>query len=72
MAVGAYASGLATIEWGLPFWLISSLRACSRRAVSVPFGLPSRRLKGPYFAIATLAAHQITSRRGALRRVLLP
>ena len=46
MAVGAYASGLATIEWGLPFWLISLPASLFTAGRQVPFGLPSLRLKG--------------------------
>ena len=59
MAVGAYTSGLATIEWGLPFWLSIPLASFFTAAVGVFFGLPSLRLKGLYLAIATLAAQQI-------------
>lgn len=59
MAVGAYSSGLATIEWGLPFWLSIPLASLFTAAVGVFFGLPSLRLKGLYLAIATLAAQQI-------------
>ena len=59
MAVGAYASGLATIGWGLPFWISIPLAGLFTAAVGVFFGLPSLRLKGLYLAIATLAAQQI-------------
>ena len=59
MAVGAYTSGLATIEWGLPFWLSIPLASLFTAAIGVFFGLPSLRLKGLYLAIATLAAQQI-------------
>ena len=59
MAVGAYASGLATIEWGLPFWLSIPIASFFTAAVGVFFGLPSLRLKGLYLAVATLAAQQI-------------
>ena len=59
MAVGAYASGLATIRWGLPFWISIPLASLFTAAVGVFFGLPSLRLKGLYLAIATLAAQQI-------------
>lgn len=59
MAVGAYASGLATIHWGLPFWISIPLASLFAAAVGVFFGLPSLRLKGLYLAIATLSAQQI-------------
>ena len=59
MAVGAYASGLATIAWGLPFWISIPLASLFTAAIGVFFGLPSLRLKGLYLAIATLSAQQI-------------
>ena len=59
MAIGAYASGLATLEWGLPFWISIPVAALFTAVVGVFFGLPSLRLKGLYLAIATLAAQQI-------------
>ena len=59
MAVGAYASALATIHWGFPFWISIPLASLVAAAVGVFFGLPSLRLKGLYLAIATLAAQQI-------------
>ena len=59
MAVGAYTSGLVTLEWGLPFWLSIPIASLFTAAVGVFFGLPSLRLKGLYLAIATLAAQQI-------------
>ena len=59
MAVGAYASGLATIVWGLPFWISIPLASLFTAMVGVFFELSSLRLKGLYLAIATLAAQQI-------------
>jgi len=59
MAVGAYAAGILTTQYGIP-WYISTLIACLLTAfVGAIFGIPSLRLKGLYLAIATLAAQVI-------------
>ena len=59
MAVGAYAAGIFTVRFGLPFYLSIPLASLTAAAIGVLFGLPSLRLKGLYLAIATLAAQQI-------------
>lgn len=59
MAVGAYAAGILTARFGIP-WYASTLAACLVTAVvGAIFGIPSLRLKGLYLAIATLAAQVI-------------
>src|SRR5512139_356376 len=59
MAVGAYAAGILTARFGLP-WYLSTLAACFVTALlGALFGIPSLRLKGLYLAIATLAAQEI-------------
>ncbi|MBI4770988.1 MAG: branched-chain amino acid ABC transporter permease [Chloroflexi bacterium] len=59
MAVGAYAAGILTARFGLP-WYTSTVAACLFTAlVGAIFGIPSLRLKGLYLAIATLAAQEI-------------
>src|SRR5512139_18429 len=59
MAVGAYAAGILTARFGLP-WYASTLAACLVTAlIGALFGIPSLRLKGLYLAIATLAAQEI-------------
>ncbi len=59
MAVGAYAAGIFTVRFGLPFYLSIPLASLMAAAIGLLFGLPSLRLKGLYLAIATLAAQQI-------------
>ena len=46
---------------GLPFWLAIPLAAALTSVFGLVFGVPSLRLKGLYLAIATLAAHFITT-----------
>ena len=46
---------------GLPFYLAIPLAALLTSAFGLVFGIPSLRLKGLYLAIATLAAHFITT-----------
>lgn len=59
MAVGAYAAGILTARWGMPWWA-STISACFITAlIGVIFGIPSLRLKGLYLAIATLASQVI-------------
>lgn len=59
LAVGAYAAGILTARFGIP-WYLSTIIACFVTAfVGAFFGLPSVRLKGLYLAIATLAAQEI-------------
>lgn len=58
IGVGAYASGLATIN-GIPFPIALVLGGLAAAAVGMVFGIPSLRLKGIYLAIATLAAQLI-------------
>ena len=53
-AIGAYAAGIATALWGWPLGaaLVGGARG---RAAAVLVGVPTLRLHGLYFAIATLA-----------------
>src|SRR5499426_288573 len=61
LAVGAYATAILEAKVGLPFYLAIPAAASLTAAFGLIFGLPSLRLKGLYLAIATLAAHFITS-----------
>ncbi len=61
LAVGAYSTAIFEVNGGLPFYLAIPLGALSASAVGLIFGIPSLRLKGLYLAIATLAAHFITT-----------
>lgn len=59
MLVGGYASGLASLHWGLPIFLAIPLAGLVTGGVGLLFGLPSLRVKGFYLAMATLAAQFI-------------
>src|SRR5207249_1919275 len=61
LAVGAYSTAVLETKAGLPFWLAIPLAAVLTSVFGLFFGVPSLRLKGLYLAIATLAAHFITT-----------
>jgi branched-chain amino acid transport system permease protein len=61
LAVGAYATAIFEGNFGLPFFLAIPLGALVTSGFGLIFGIPSLRLKGLYLAIATLAAHFITT-----------
>ena len=61
LAVGAYTTAVLEGKAGLPFWVAIPLAAVVTSVFGLFFGVPSLRLKGLYLAIATLAAHFITS-----------
>jgi branched-chain amino acid transport system permease protein len=61
LAVGAYTTAILEVRVGVPFWLAIPLAAGVTAAFGLVFGIPSLRLKGLYLAIATLAAHFITT-----------
>src|SRR5919109_4365921 len=61
LAVGAYSTAILETKAGLPFWLAIPLAAALTSVFGLVFGVPSLRLKGLYLAIATLAAHFITT-----------
>jgi branched-chain amino acid transport system permease protein len=54
-AIGAYAAAIATALWGWPLWLALAWGAAAGAVAAVLVGLPTLRLHGLYFAIATLA-----------------
>ncbi|MFO0988992.1 MAG: branched-chain amino acid ABC transporter permease [Alphaproteobacteria bacterium] len=54
-AIGAYASGIATALWGLPFALALVVGAAAGGAAAGLVGLLTLRTRGLYFAMATLA-----------------
>ncbi len=54
-AIGAYAAGIATALWGWPLAPALAWGAVSAGCAAVLVGLPTLRLHGLYFAIATLA-----------------
>jgi branched-chain amino acid transport system permease protein len=61
LAVGAYATAILEAQAGLPFYLAIPLAALLTSGFGLVFGIPSLRLRGLYLAIATLAAHFITT-----------
>jgi branched-chain amino acid transport system permease protein len=61
LAVGAYATAILEVKAGVPFWVAIPLAALLTSGFGLLFGVPSLRLKGLYLAIATLAAHFITT-----------
>src|SRR3989449_2206276 len=61
LAVGAYATAILETKAGLPFYLAIPVAALLTSVFGLVFGIPSLRLKGLYLAIATLAAHFITT-----------
>ncbi len=54
-AIGAYASGIATALWGLPFALALLIGAVAGGLAAGIVGLLTLRTRGLYFAMATLA-----------------
>jgi branched-chain amino acid transport system permease protein len=54
-AIGAYTAGIVTAMWQLPFWLGLGAGAATGGAAALFVGLPTLRLHGLQFAIATLA-----------------
>jgi branched-chain amino acid transport system permease protein len=53
--IGAYAAGVATAMWGWPLALGIAWGAAAGAASAVSLGIPTLRLRGLQFAIATLA-----------------
>jgi branched-chain amino acid transport system permease protein len=60
MALGAYVSTILTMRAGAPFPLALLGGAVASMLVSIPVGYPTLRLKGDYFAIATLGFAEAT------------
>jgi branched-chain amino acid transport system permease protein len=54
-AIGAYAAGIATALWGWPLSAALFWGAAAGAVAAVLVGLPTLRLHGLYFAVATLA-----------------
>lgn len=59
MAIGAYVSAVAIVQFGLPFALALILAAVSASLAGIVIGIPTLRLKGDYLAIATLGFGEI-------------
>ncbi len=62
IGTGAYAAGFLNTVWlANPWWSLPAAVAVAV-AFSMTVGIPTLRLSGPYFALATLAAAAITQR----------
>ena len=59
--LGSYGVGIAMVQWNLSFGAGMALGAALAVAFAVLIGLPVLRLRGHYFAIATLALTQVMS-----------
>jgi len=57
--IGAYASTLLGLQFGVNAWLGAALGALAAAGLSVAIGWPCFRLKGHYFAMATIAVAEI-------------
>lgn len=57
--IGSYTTALCMLNLGLSFWLAAPLGIALAVVVAVGFGLPTLRLKGPYFVISTLGFGEI-------------
>lgn len=55
VCVGAYATGLATVNYGFSFWPAAMLSVLSGTIISVILGLPALRLSSWYFVLITVA-----------------
>lgn len=55
MAIGGYASTLLAIHFGLTPWIGMLVGGCIAAFVAVLVGIPSFRLKGAYYSLATVA-----------------
>jgi len=57
--IGAYTTGLLMLNAHWSFWIAVPLGAVLAGLVAVAIGLPTLRLKGPYFVIATMGFGEI-------------
>lgn len=53
-AIGAYASAVFSVKFGLPFWFALPLATIVAGLAGAMIGIPSFRLEGAYLALATL------------------
>ena len=61
-AIGAYASALFTLKWGLPFWIAIPVAGAFATVIGALIALPALRLKNLYLAIATLGFGIVTQK----------
>jgi branched-chain amino acid transport system permease protein len=55
VGIGAYTTAVMLIRWDIPFWISMPVGVCLSVGWSFIIGYPLFRLKGHYFAIATIA-----------------
>ena len=55
VGIGAYTTAVMLIRWDIPFWISMPIGVCLSVGWSFIIGYPLFRLKGHYFAIATIA-----------------
>ncbi|MBW2441378.1 MAG: branched-chain amino acid ABC transporter permease [Deltaproteobacteria bacterium] len=55
VGIGAYTTAVMLIRWDIPFWASMPIGVCLSVGWSFIIGYPLFRLKGHYFAIATIA-----------------
>lgn len=55
VGIGAYTTSVMLIRWDIPFWVSMPVGVCLAVGWSFIIGYPLFRLKGHYFAIATIA-----------------
>jgi len=55
VGIGAYTTAVMLIRWDIPFWFSMPVGVCFSVLWSFVLGYPLFRLKGHYFAIATIA-----------------
>ena len=55
VGIGAYTTAVMLIRWDIPFWVSMPIGMCFAIIWSFIIGYPLFRLKGHYFAIATIA-----------------
>jgi branched-chain amino acid transport system permease protein len=58
-AVGAYTVGIATLHWGLNFWLALPIAVLLAMVAGIIIGTPTLRLRSDYLAIVTLGFGEI-------------
>jgi branched-chain amino acid transport system permease protein len=59
MAIGAYVSAYLSVQYKLPFIVVLLIGGAIAAVLSLVIGIPTLKLKGDYFAIATLAFGEI-------------
>lgn len=57
--IGSYTTGLLMLNYKMSFWLAAPAGILFSALVAVLIGLPTLRLKGPYFVISTLGFGEI-------------